>query len=995
MPTGEVTAPNIPPARHDTEQFRAQGGSDEVLTEQVRLLYDNALLSQFVALINSAILVFVQWSQVEHVTVVVWLLCIGLVSLARFSQAHAFQRARPSHAEIGSWRNSFLLGATASGILWGAAAVLFFPESSFPHQVFTSFVVAGMIAGSVATLSPVLAAFVLFALPATVPIALQFLLHGGEIYFSMSVMAVLYGLAMIAVAKHVNAALHTSLSLSRRNSQLIAVLTESTARAEALNRSLETEVAERRQKEVALRQSETMLADAQRMAHLGSWTYDPSRRDAVWSAETFRIYGAERGNTIPSCRELIARIHRDDRSRVQALMRRAVEHGEPYETEFRILTPAQGVRWIHALCQPEPDPEGRAYKLRGTVLDITERKSQQLQLESERRVLEAIATGSSLPEVLDLLCRLVEEQSGWTLCSVHLLGQDSGHLELAAAPSVPAELRNAMARVPVGPRAGSCGAAAWGRQQVIVSDLAGDPLWQELRSTTRSNGLRACWSLPIPGGLNPVLGTFTVFIREPRDPSPAETALTARITNIAKIAIERHESEQRIRQLAHYDALTGLPNRAQFNQVLDHALSRAQRAGTSVALLFVDVDRFKNINDTLGHDVGDRMLREVASRLRQCLRTSDVVARFGGDEFIVMLEDVPDSEHAASVAAKVLEAIAQPLAVGDRELHVTASIGISAYPADGGDLHALQKHADIAMYRAKEQGRNNWRYYSPQADTHSLERLTLETQLRRALEREELVLHYQPKQDIVSGRVTGMEALVRWQHPDHGLVAPADFIPLAEETGLIVPMGKWVLRRACEDTAQLVRAHRMGALRVAVNLSAPHFSDDHLIELVSETLREFGVEASLLEVEVTESMVMRNAEHAARILARLKDMGVHVAMDDFGTGYSSLAGLKRFPIDTIKIDRTFIQGLPGDNDDATLTKAIIAMAHSLRLKTVAEGVETREQLEFLRGHDCDAIQGYYFSRPLPFDALVAMLREHHPRPPVMEAAGARSIAVWP
>jgi EAL domain-containing protein (putative c-di-GMP-specific phosphodiesterase class I) len=276
-----------------------------------------------------------------------------------------------------------------------------------------------------------------------------------------------------------------------------------------------------------------------------------------------------------------------------------------------------------------------------------------------------------------------------------------------------------------------------------------------------------------------------------------------------------------------------------------------------------------------------------------------------------------------------------------------------------------------------------------------VERLPLETQLRRALEREELVLHYQPKQDFVSGCVTGMEALVRWQHPDHGMVAPADFIPLAEETGLIVPMGKWVLRKACEDTAQLVRSHRMGALRVAVNLSAPQFSDDHLIELVSETLREFGVEASLLEVEVTESMVMRNAEHAARLLARLKVMGVHVAMDDFGTGYSSLAGLNRFPIDTIKIDRTFIQGLPGDNDDATLTKAIIAMAHSLRLKTVAEGVETREQLEFLRGHGCDEIQGYYFSPPQPFDGLEAMLRKHHPRPPVMEAADARTIAVWP
>jgi diguanylate cyclase (GGDEF)-like protein len=995
MPTQEVTATGVPLTERDTDQFRAQAGSNEVLAQQVRLLHDNAPLSQLVALINSGILAFVQWSQVRHITVAVWLLCVGAVSLARLSQSYAFQRARPAACAIGRWRNSFLLGALASGVLWGVAGVLLFPEQSFPHQVFTSFVVAGMIAGSVATLSPVLPAFVLFALPAVAPIVVQFLLRGGEIYFSMSVMTMLYGLAMIAIAKHVNTTLRTSLSLSQRNSQLIAVLTESKARTDTLNRSLETEVAERRQKELALRQSEAMLAEAQNMARLGTWTYDPCTREAVWSAETFCIYGTDQRGTIPSCRELIARIHREDRARMQRLMLRAAEHGESYETEFRMLTPAQGVRWIHALCQPEPAADASAYKLRGTVLDITERKSQQLQLESERRVLEAIATGSPLPEVLDLLCRLVEEQSGWALCSVHLLDQDSGHLELAAAPSLPAELRDALARVPVDPQAGACGTAAWRVQQMIVSDLAADPQRQELQNTALSNGLRACWSMPIPGGSRPVLGTFAVYIRERRDPSPRELTLAGRIANIAKIAIERHEAEQRIRQLAHYDELTGLPNRVLFNQVLDHALSRALRTGDSVALLFVDVDRFKNINDTLGHDAGDTMLKEVASRLRQCLRNSDVVARFGGDEFIVMLEDLPHGEDAASVAAKVLEAIARPLALGQQELHVTASIGISSFPADGGDLYALQKHADIAMYRAKEQGRNSWRHYSPQADTHSLERLTLATQLRHALEREELVLHFQPKQDIVSGRVTGMEALVRWQHVDHGLVAPAQFIPLAEETGLIVPLGEWVLRKACENAAQLARLPSVGAIRVAVNLSARQFSDDRLIELVSLTLHEFDLEPSLLELEVTESLMMHNAEHAARVLARLKNMGVHVAMDDFGTGYSSLACLKRFPIDTIKIDRSFIQGLPADADDATLTKAIIAMAHSLRLRTVAEGVETREQLEFLSRHGCDEIQGYYFSQPLGIAALLDMLREHRARPPVQAVARPPSIAVWP
>ena len=978
----------------DSGNRASTAGGNQVLAEQTRLLHANAPLSQLVALINAAILAFVQWAQTPHFTIAAWLVCMGAVSLVRLWQAYAFRRALPALDAMQPWRNAFLLGAFASGCLWGAAGVLLAPEQSFPHQVFTSFVVAGMVAGSVATLSAALPAFLLFAVPAVAPLAIQFFLRGGEIYFSMSGMAVLYGLAMSAIAKHVNATLRVSLSLSQRNNELIVTLTESKSRAESLNRTLEAEVAERRQKELALRQSEALLAEAQRMAHLGTWTYDPSGREVVWSAETFRIYGTDDQRTIPSCRELLARVHPDDRSRIRTLMLRATQHGDPYETEFRILTPAQHVRWIQALCQPEPVNGARAHKLRGTVLDVTERKSQHLQLESERRVLEAIATGSPLPQLLDLLCRVVEEQSGWALCAVHLLHQDSGHLELAASPSLTPELRDAMARIPVGPLAGSCGAAAWRSQQVVVSDLATDPLWHDLRSITRASGLRACWSLPILGALPPVLGTFTVFIREARNPSSSETALTARITNIAKIAIERHESERRIRQLAHYDALTGLPNRAQFNQVLDHALSRAQRAGTAVALLFVDLDRFKNINDTLGHDAGDSMLREVAARLRQCLRTSDVVARFGGDEFIVMLEDLPDAEHAAGVAAKVLEAIAKPLVVGNQELHVTASIGISTYPADSTDLHALQKHADIAMYRAKEQGRNGWRHYSAQADTHSLERLTLETQLRRALERGELLLHYQPKQEIASGRITGTEALVRWQHPDHGLLPPGNFIPLAEETGLIVSLGEWVLRKACEDASQLARLPDVGPFRVAVNLSARQFSDESLIELVSSTLSRCQLDPALLELEITESFIMHNTAHAARVLGRLKDMGVRVAMDDFGTGYSSLACLKRFPIDAIKIDRSFIQGLPGDADDATLTKAIIAMVHSLRLRIVAEGVETREQVEFLSRHGCDEIQGYYFSPPLAIDALIHLLRERPTSGP-LPVAQPPSVAVWP
>jgi EAL domain-containing protein (putative c-di-GMP-specific phosphodiesterase class I) len=364
---------------------------------------------------------------------------------------------------------------------------------------------------------------------------------------------------------------------------------------------------------------------------------------------------------------------------------------------------------------------------------------------------------------------------------------------------------------------------------------------------------------------------------------------------------------------------------------------------------------------------------------------------------MVLLESLADPHYAAAVAQKLLEAIAKPLTLGQQEFHVSASIGIAAFPDDGADARSLQKNADIAMYRAKERGRNCWHFYSPTTDTHSLERLKLEGDLRRALERDELELHYQPKQDIATGRVTGMEALIRWRHPELGLVPPIKFIPLAEETGLIVPIGEWVLRRACEQAMEL---QRTGAepLTVAVNLSPRQFEDEDLVRLVTEVLEQTGLAASLLELEITEGMVMQNADVSARLLRALKEMGVGLAMDDFGTGYSSLAYLKRFPVDIIKIDRSFIQGIPGDDDDSKLTQAIIAMAHSLELKTVAEGVESGEQAQFLREHDCDEIQGYFFSRPLPYAQLVEKLQSHAQEQadqPVKEDAGPPPIIVWP
>jgi diguanylate cyclase (GGDEF)-like protein/PAS domain S-box-containing protein len=440
----------------------------------------------------------------------------------------------------------------------------------------------------------------------------------------------------------------------------------------------------------------------------------------------------------------------------------------------------------------------------------------------------------------------------------------------------------------------------------------------------------------------------------------------------------RRRDEELLKFLANYDQLTSLPNRSLFNQHLERALAHAQRFNKGLAVLFMDLDRFKNINDTLGHEAGDNVLKEVATRLMGCVRKIDTVARLGGDEFVILIEQVTDVRQAGSVGQKLIRAMAEPLLLGCHECSISASVGISTFPADGEDGATLLKNADIAMYRAKEQGKNNCQFYTPTMNIHSVQRLTLESGLRRALQREEFLLHYQPKVDIASGRVTGMEALVRWKRPESGMVPPAEFIPLAEETGLIVAIGEWVLKAACEYT-HVWHGKDVPPLRVAVNLSARQFAQASLVSDVARILDTTGLQPSALDLEITESMVMGNPEQAIQTLRQLKSMGMSLSIDDFGTGYSSLGYLKRFPIDHIKIDRSFVKDIPDDNDDATITRTIIAMAHNLRLKVIAEGVETEAQLNFLREHGCDEMQGYYFSRPLPGAEFVTLLRGREKR----------------
>ncbi len=435
---------------------------------------------------------------------------------------------------------------------------------------------------------------------------------------------------------------------------------------------------------------------------------------------------------------------------------------------------------------------------------------------------------------------------------------------------------------------------------------------------------------------------------------------------------ERKRAEETIKQMAYYDSLTGLPNRLLFQDRLRQALGRARRDGAQVALLFLDLDRFKVINDTLGHHIGDLLLQAVALRLGGCIRNGDTVARMGGDEFTVVLPNIASERDAAEVAQRILDVIAPPFALAKHELFVTTSIGISLYPPDGEDMDVLLQHADTAMYRAKERARNTFQFYAPAMNAAALRKLELEQHMRHGLERREFVVYYQPRVSSYTGEMRGMEALVRWQHPERGLIAPSEFIPLAEETGLIVPLGTWVLRTACRQN-KVWQETGFRPLRVSVNLSAQQFQQPALVDQVAAVLAETGLEARYLELEITESMTMMQVERSMLVLPALKAMGVQIAIDDFGTGYSSLSYLKRFPIDTLKIDRSFVRDLTSDVNDAAIADAVIALAHSLNLSVTAEGVETEAQLCFLQERRCDEIQGYLVSRPVPADDFARLL----------------------
>lgn len=607
----------------------------------------------------------------------------------------------------------------------------------------------------------------------------------------------------------------------------------------------------------------------------------------------------------------------------------------------------------------------------------------------QQAILEATARGAAPLEIVNRVCLLEEQMVPNAVASVMLLDEQRQSLHVYSAPSVPPDGIARLNGLRPGPGAGSCGNSVFSGEAVFVCNTSTDPRWADLRQLAIDFDLNACWSVPIRSNGGAIVGTFALSSFEHREPTAFHRALLDIGASIVGIVLsrgreadERRAAEERIAFLAYHDALTGLPNRLLTRERLDLAIALAARGGHKVALLFLDLDSFKVVNDSLGHSAGDLLLRAVAVRLKGCIRDGDTLGRLGGDEFVLIISDIANPDDVGYTSEKVLAQLSDPFEVEGNELTTTVSIGAAVYPDDGQDFETLLKKADIAMYGAKGAGRNTYRFYTQEMNASAMEHLRIRTGLRQALDQGQFVLHFQPQVDLATGQMIGIEALIRWAHPQLGLLSPDRFISIAEDSGLIVPIGDWVLREACRQTVALQAASGMTGLVCAVNLSAPQFRRGELERSVTRALAESGLEPACLDLELTESLLVLDTEQVLATVQRLKLIGVTLCIDDFGTGYSSLSYLKRFAVDKLKIDRSFVLGMADNPNDAAIVRAIIQMAHSLGLRTTGEGIEDERQRALLCMHGCDHGQGFYFSRPLPaHDLLQYALDDRERRKP--------------
>ncbi len=861
------------------------------------------------------------------------------------------------------------------------------------------------------------------------------------------------------------------------------------------------DITEQREAARALQESESNLARAQRVAHVGSWSVNTTDGHLRWSDETYRIFGVAQGQTV-TYDTFISRVHPLDIPDVEAAWKRAIQ-GEYYNIRHRILVDGE-VRWVHERARLECDEAGELTTGIGTVQDITSSWRDHLLQETSTSALNLLSQGEGLDKVLTTVTNGLEHINPEMLACILLLEPDGQHFTLGAAPRLDDGLLKHLVGSEAEPGSEFLVEACRTGRKLIVDDLTSCTRWPKLSSAALQQPFQACWCHPVLAKGGRVLGVFTLFYPTPKTPPEADQIIVEQLSMLAGQVIEqtraqealhlssrviehshsaivvtdaqgyilttnpaftqmsgyskeevqgrrpaiiragleddsatrdnvwqrlqdegfwrgevrsRHkngryymqwltasavkdaagkvthyigisdditenkEAIKRIDFLAYYDSLTELPNRQLARDRMEQEITRAKREHDgSFALLIVDLDQFKAINDALGHTVGDELIKAAAHRLVDTVRETDTVSRQGGDEFLIMLTGDIEMHAVSAICSKIMEALTRPFEIGEHTLSISASIGVAMFPDDGICFDSLMTRADMAMYSAKDAGRNAYRFFNDRMNVDVMDRILVRNGLMRALEHQEFILHYQPQVDLTTGKIFGVEALIRWENPVIGLVPPDRFIPIAESSGLVVEMGSWVLKEACRQLRNWQDEFGLTDLVMAVNISALQFTRGDLFEAVNTALKESGVSPSSLELELTETVLLKEAEQALEVMSRLRDLGVKMSIDDFGTGYSSMSYLKRLPVDKLKIDRSFVKDIDVDTDDAAIARAVISLGHIMGLSIIAEGVENECQLEFLRLHGCDQYQGYYFSRPLPAPDCGKLLVDQRARP---------------
>jgi diguanylate cyclase (GGDEF)-like protein len=732
--------------------------------------------------------------------------------------------------------------------------------------------------------------------------------------------------------------------------------------------------------EAAARAREQSLAETQQLARIGSFEWEMASGEVRWSDELYRVLDRDPAEFEPSFENYLGGIVEEDRDRVREAIERAVETASTFSHQYRFVGSDGRLRTLHARGEVVTDSSGQPIRVTGTCQDVTEReraRSQAVQRADAQAAVAALGElaleGVELGALMRAAVDSVASVLGVEIAAVLQRIEDG--LMVRAAVGLGADVVGA--RVPAG-RSSQSGYTLESGQPVVVNDWDRETRFDK-SGVLAGAGARSGATVVI--GAEAPFGVFGVQSTSRRDFDTDDVNFLQSVAHILATAIERRGIDERIRHEAVHDPLTGLPNRNLFGDRVAQALAHASRNGTTIAVLFLDLDQFKLVNDSFGHEAGDELLRAVAPRISGALRAVDTVARFGGDEFGILIDELEAERSATRAAERIAAALSRPFVLRGREHFVTATIGIAI--GDGSEPpEALIRDADAAMYRAKERGRGRYEIFDEVMRAHVIEHLQMENDLRVALERDQLLLHYQPVVSLQTGRIESVEALVRWQHPERGMIAPGQFIPLAEESGLIVALGARVLEQACAAAAGWHAARPDDApLAISVNLSARQIADPGLLTMIERVLAETGLDPVSLRLEVTESALVEEGETSLGTLNRLKALGIGLVLDDFGTGFSSLGYVKRFPFDALKVDRSFVERICEEPADAAIVRAVTGIAEALSLKVVAEGVETDEQLAAVRELGCQYAQGFYFARPVPAGELLPLLTAGLPVPP--------------